>query len=333
MYFILTNEEDDHFISDDHYYSDSFLDPAYNYYIFHNNYSKINSRYTLKSLNNYSYYSLYNKVIPKYIRCVLFYKDTHLEYGIHLGKMILSDRYYLLDPKTIKKFNLSIDKSLINIAFFYGDINFLEWLKKNKSFSKLFLQLSSEYNCIPLYYASIKCYIHVFEWWKNSGLPLKYSELVLNCASEKGFVKVLDWWKNSGLPLKYTAYALNNASFNGHVNVLEWWLKSGLPLKYNESALNTASFNGHVNVLDWWLKSGLELKYTEYALETASYNGHVNVLTWWRKSGLELKYDESTLNMIYQKGNMDIIKWFYNNNLMPWLDRLYYYIYFRLLKY
>ncbi len=43
----------------------------------------------------------------------------------------------------------------------------------------------------------------------------------MNYASGFGHVNILDWWKNSGLELKYTCDAIDNASANGHTNVLD----------------------------------------------------------------------------------------------------------------
>ena len=196
---------------------------------------------------------------PCYIRMTLTLNDdTELNSKLNKfssDKIILSDRYYLYNPRTIKKFNLEVNAKFISGCCEYGDVKFLEW-------------------------------------WLKSNLPLEYDETALTCASQKGHVNVLEWWLKSGLELKYDKWAMNYASEKGHINVLTWWLKSNLPLKYDENALNWASHSGHIHVLDWWLKSGLELKYNGYALKFASDSGHIHVLEWWLKSGLELKYNE-----------------------------------------
>ena len=213
------------------------------YFIFDRDHSGglniINKTYIeLYHANNYHYNLLgYDSHIKDYyyIRIASFSNETKLDTsGIY--KVILSEPYYLFDPKTIKKFNLPVNDTYIS--------------------------------CVCL-----KGYVKLLDWWLKSGLPLKYTEVALDLASKNGHVNVLEWWLKSGLPLKYTEVALDLASWHGHVNVLEWWLKSGLELKYSELALNWASRNGHINVLEWWLKSGLPLKYTERVSKLASKYG------------------------------------------------------------
>jgi hypothetical protein len=202
------------------------------------------------------------KIIPNFyctgcwIRQVIVPLDAKINYGSgkrwSSDKIIMGDRFPLYSLKTIKKFNLNITSDYIDQVCKNGNVDILEW-------------------------------------WKNSGLELKYNEWVLNGASWYGQVEVLEWLKNSGLKLKYNELALDWASRNGKVDVLEWWKNSGLELKYDAWALDSASRDGKVDVLEWWKNSGLELKYNESTLDWASTYGKVEVLKWWKNSGLEIK--------------------------------------------
>jgi hypothetical protein len=184
-----------------------------------------------------------------------YYYEFNYYYMIQTNRVLLSDRYYLYDPRTIKKFNIKVDADFIVGACGNGAVKFLEW-------------------------------------WKNSGLPLEYDEDALSFASYNGYINVLEWWKNSGLPLKYDKNALYLASINGHVNVLEWWFKSGLELQYDRYILKSAFCKGHVNVLEWWFKSGLELQWDRYIFKDAFCKGHIHVIKWFMDNNFKvpLKY-------------------------------------------
>jgi len=196
---------------------------------------------------------------------------------------ILSDQYKLYKPRTIIKLKIKIDEKYINyLCRMHGYVNILEFLKNSEL-------LLPEYCTDAISLASCFRNIDVLEWWKRSGLPLKYDSEILDRASKHGCTDILDWWKNSGLPLNYDH---NMMDIYCDRTALNWWKKSGLPLKYSENALLHATQYGRIDILDWWKNSGLPLKYSKSQIRmeltviyTYSYY-HEIVLEWWEKSGL-----------------------------------------------
>jgi hypothetical protein len=249
-----------------------------------NNIDSANSRFLQSNVRSFSY----NSSMKPWIRVIITSTpyDHQSEYSISnniSNNIILGEKYYLNDIKTIKKFRISITPDYINLICSTGNIRILEYLLNTH---RMF-----EYNERVLNLASRYGHIDVLEWWLKSNLQLKYNQYALEWASYNGHVKVLDWWLKSNLPLKYDEWALNLASREGHIDVLEWWKNSGQELKYTNDTLDYASRWSCIKVLEWWKNSGRELKYTEDALAQASYNGHIDVLEWWLKSKLKLKYN------------------------------------------
>jgi hypothetical protein len=148
--------------------------------------------------------------------------------------------------------------------------------------------LPRDYDQEPLDEASRKGHIHVLQWWKTSGLELRYG-LVMDIASASGQIPVLEWWKNSNLSLDYDRHALRSASYRGEVEVLEWWKRSGLKLVYDKEVLVEATKFNRVEVLEWWKSSGLRVEYLiveiEAALEDAIGGGN-EAREWWRNRGV-----------------------------------------------
>uniref|UniRef100_A0A6C0E8D5 Ankyrin repeat protein n=1 Tax=viral metagenome TaxID=1070528 RepID=A0A6C0E8D5_9ZZZZ len=174
-------------------------------------------------------------------------------------------------------------ESVINEASLSGHYELLEWLKQSgfafeskdsyDERSLAFIVDSDnilEYKDIPnaqyrpSFEEQSKKFVKTLEWWKHSGLPLKYSEKSMDMASSCGLVDVLEWWRNSGLPLKYSENSLNYASRDGQIEVLKWWFNSGLPLKYSE---NTLDYACNRETMKTWFDSNVEIKYTEEDIE------------------------------------------------------------------
>ena len=165
--------------------------------------------------------------------------------------LFFEEKYSLLDPHTYQKFNLEIEhnKFIVDIASEYGNINFLNWWKKEID------------NFIPeKSHNNSRVYTPYF---LDKASKLKYTHKSIDDASAGGHINVLDWWLRSGFKMKYTSRAIDMASRNGHINVLNWWLRSGLPLHYSERALDTAYENNNRDVLNWWNNSDLMLKSTK----------------------------------------------------------------------
>ncbi|KAL1960137.1 hypothetical protein VTO42DRAFT_309 [Malbranchea cinnamomea] len=146
--------------------------------------------------------------------------------------------------------------------------------------------------------ASRAGFVHVLDWWRNCGLPLRYTERALESASAEGQIAVLDWWKRVSdsapeydpVPLKIGKSVLLAAQ-SGKTASLEWWDKSGIPFSHAESVARIASTHGHVPVLDLWYElKGSKLIFDNQVLVGATKNGHVDVLEWWRRSGLRVEF-------------------------------------------
>lgn len=146
--------------------------------------------------------------------------------------------------------------------------------------------------------ASRAGFVDVLEWWRTSGLQLRYTERALESASAEGRVAVLEWWKNASatapasnpIPLKVGKSVLLAAQ-SGSTASLAWWDASGIPYTHSESVARIASTHGHVHVLELWHRlKGPKMIFDNQVLVGATKNGHDHVLEWWRRSGLRVEF-------------------------------------------
>ncbi|KAL9027521.1 MAG: hypothetical protein Q9196_003967 [Gyalolechia fulgens] len=203
----------------------------------------------------------------------------------------------------------------------FGQTAILSWWKRSPSF------LTKDYNTDAMDLASKSGYVHVLQWWRDSGLPLRYTDAALEQASAQGHVEVLDWWRSAStnprrgdtrrdrshedavitsgtesdtsdrdtsdqpsVQLK-VGKSLIYAAQNGQSVTIRWWMSSGIPTVHEEAVARTASANGHVNVLRVWKEiKGEKMQYDNQVLVGPTKNGHVNVLEWWKNSGYRVEY-------------------------------------------
>jgi hypothetical protein len=174
----------------------------------------------------------------------------------------------------------------------YGNPTVLTWWRDAPALP------NKEYMADAMDGASRAGFLHVLDWWLNSGLPLRYSERALESASAEGRVAVLDWWKSASahapflkpLPLKVGKSVLLAAQ-SGRASSLAWWDASGIPYSHAESVARIASTHGHVHVLDFWYKlKGPKMIFDNQVLVGPTKNGHDHVLQWWKDCGLRVEF-------------------------------------------
>jgi len=213
-----------------------------------------------------------------------------------------------------KKSGLEIkyDKDAIDLASKQNQILVLQWWKNSG--------LKMEYSEQAITYASGMGHIQTLDWWisatETGELELKYDVTALCAAAFEAGTKTdtLDWWKNSGLILKFDTQLIYQVCLYNQIKVLKWWMNAGLEFKYNADAIDEASIAGNIGILDWWLTSGLILKYTTKAICNV-HSISTRVLDWWKNSGLELRYDESAIHNAFTNKYMSLLNWWVDSGL------------------
>lgn len=172
--------------------------------------------------------------------------------------------------------------------------------------------------------------IDILDWWARSPsfLDKQYDAEALNGASAKGFVGVLEWWRRSGLPLKYTEAALEQASSKGHLHVLTWWREASLQdpsivLKPGRSLLGAAQW-GQLAVIRWWEESGIAAGHHEHVCKMASRWGQVQVLELWRelRGDDSIQFDSGVLIDPTFHSYIEVLDWWkkYTHGELPGMD-------------
>ncbi|EAA28421.3 hypothetical protein GE21DRAFT_9256 [Neurospora crassa] len=170
---------------------------------------------------------------------------------------------------------------------YYYRTDILEWWARSPSF------LEKQYDTEALNLASMRGSIPVLEWWRRSGLPLKYTESAFELATSRGHLDVLQWWRDASqrehpsrnISLKPGRSLLMAAQY-GHVEIMRWWLEqSGVPLEHQEHVCKIASRWGQVKILDLWreLRGDDKMQFDNQILIEPTFHAHIPVLEWWRR--------------------------------------------------
>jgi hypothetical protein len=165
----------------------------------------------------------------------------------------------------------------------YGRTAILDWWARSPSF------LEKQYGVEALNHASGRGFVHVLDWWRRSGLPLKYDEQAFEMASAQGHVHVLEWWREAGMQdpsiVVKPGRSLLAAAQWGQLAVMRWWEESGIPVGHQDAVCKMASRWGQVKVLDLWrqLRGDDKLQFDNQILIEATFHAHIPVLEWWRK--------------------------------------------------
>ncbi|KAJ5899373.1 Flavoprotein [Penicillium taxi] len=172
----------------------------------------------------------------------------------------------------------------------YGNPTILTWWRDAPALP------NKEYMADAMDGASRAGFINVLNWWRQSGLELRYTERALESASAEGRVDVLDWWREASakspktLPMKVGKSVLLAAQ-SGRIASLAWWDSSGIAYSNAENIVRIASTHGHVHVLDFWHRlKGPKMIFDNQVLVGPTKNGHDNVLQWWKDCGLRVEF-------------------------------------------
>ncbi|MCJ1364482.1 hypothetical protein MMC16_003593 [Acarospora aff. strigata] len=212
----------------------------------------------------------------------------------------------------------------------FGKTAILEWWRTSPSFH------AEDYHADAIDGASKAGFVHVLDWWRHSGLPLRYTEASLEQASSRGNIAVLDWWKNASSvqhdggggyniesdTMKYAASRARHqtppsetapASTATMSTATPTTTLHPLPLKVGKS-ITFASQNNQASTLTWWDTSGIPYTHEETVARIASSNGHVSVLSTWQSlKGSKMIFDNQVLVGATKNGHDHVLEWWKNS--------------------
>lgn len=214
---------------------------------------------------------------------------------------------------------------LIKLLLRFGHTETLEYIESNRP--EMFIALDG--TTIPTKVSSFFPCTKMLHYWKHSKWfsdRHMYDAGAVDGASRYGHVEMLDWWwRQSGMPLRYTETSLEQASANGHIAVLQWWQDAALQdeavVLRPGRALLWAAQHGRADVLQWWHSSNVAASNADNVINMACQNGHVGVLEVWRtaKGDGGIYVDEVDVMTATAYGHAPVLEWLrgFSRGLLP----------------
>ncbi|KAI9217719.1 hypothetical protein BC828DRAFT_408249, partial [Blastocladiella britannica] len=188
-----------------------------------------------------------------------------------------------------------VPKSAVLAACETGRVEILDWMARTHGVGfpckgANALDVASQYG-----------WTSVLEWWLLAArdpslwpgrVTIDYTHASMDNASN---IEALEWWRDSGLPMKYTSRAIERSLEAGQLDVLAWWKYSELPLWYGVDTIDRIYGPNPLPILDWWWQSKLPIRisselHDRRSLELEKLNRHStawdgkppeSVLRWW----------------------------------------------------
>lgn len=209
----------------------------------------------------------------------------------------------------------------------FGRVEILDYWNTSPSF------LTKKYTADAIDGASRQGFVHILDWWQQSGLPLLFTEAALEQASSQNHIDVLEWWRRLAAQSKEISgtdaepmrlkpgKSICYATQAGNAEAVRWWVNSGIPFAHEDTVAKLASTHGHVEVLKVWheLKES-KMIFDNQVLVGATKMGHVEVLDWWKKSDLQVEYktcdlEEALEDGVEGKKGQEVRRWWAKNGL------------------
>lgn len=208
-------------------------------------------------------------------------------------EFIVGKRYYLLDIDIVLMFNkksviLPFSSFYIDSLSASGDVTHLnKWYDRSKDAYMRMVDTQTDNH-------ENNRNLMGYNWWKESPIPLLYTEASIDYASEYQYTAVLAWWVDKKLPLLYSEKAFEEALSAKKENSYNWWCESKLPLKYTEDIIVYAVIHKDFNILNRWRATApgiikAQTYYQQYFILVACSKSS-DMKKWWKLNGNELGY-------------------------------------------